>query len=286
MPLPMSKSALDRLGARLAAEGQASDEDLDQLAEVLRVYQVVLDNVKIQLAGLGFAPTMRVKTIGTLIDKLRRERDMLMSRVQDLAGARIVVANVPDQDGARDGICAHFTAAGHRCRVRDRREEPSYGYRAVHVIIQVEGIPVEIQIRTELQDSWAQIVERMADSWGRGIRYGEDPDPDVFGLPVTDEPHSAIKLLMSLSKLIEQSEDLHRTAGDLQADMERIGLTEEGLQALPDQAFAEEGRRMLQTLGRLQARVYTNDQELRDLLITVGDISTRLSILASDRQGG
>jgi len=39
---------------------------------------------------------------------------------------------------------------------------------------------VEIQIRTGLQDMWAQITEKLADKWGRGIRYGEDPEnPDA-----------------------------------------------------------------------------------------------------------
>jgi hypothetical protein len=30
------------------------------------------------------------------------------------------------------------------------------------------------------QDSWAQVVERLGDRWGRGIRYGEPPsEPDL-----------------------------------------------------------------------------------------------------------
>jgi hypothetical protein len=40
------------------------------------------------------------------------------------------------------------------------------------VIIQADDIPVEVQIRTDLQDSSAQIVERLGDRWGRGLRYG------------------------------------------------------------------------------------------------------------------
>jgi ppGpp synthetase/RelA/SpoT-type nucleotidyltranferase len=112
MPLPMSKSALDRLGARLAVDTRASDDELDQLAEVIRAYQVVLDEVKAQFVELGFSPTTRVKTQGTLIEKLRRENGMRLSRVQDLAGARIVVSDRREQDQARDRICAHFTAAG------------------------------------------------------------------------------------------------------------------------------------------------------------------------------
>jgi hypothetical protein len=57
----MSKSALDRLGARLAIVTPASDDELDQLAEVIRAYQVVLDEVKAHLVELGFSPTTRVR---------------------------------------------------------------------------------------------------------------------------------------------------------------------------------------------------------------------------------
>jgi hypothetical protein len=39
---------------------------------------------------------------------------------------------------------------------------------------------VEIQVRTVLQDLWAQLVEKMADLWGRAIRYGDPPNqPDA-----------------------------------------------------------------------------------------------------------
>jgi ppGpp synthetase/RelA/SpoT-type nucleotidyltranferase len=35
---------------------------------------------------------------------------------------------------------------------------------------------VEIQLRTGLQDLWAQVFERFSDIAGRGIRYGDVPD--------------------------------------------------------------------------------------------------------------
>lgn len=43
---------------------------------------------------------------------------------------------------------------------------------------------MEIQIRTPGQDAWAQLVEKLGDTWGRGLRYGAlppDPDKIVFG---------------------------------------------------------------------------------------------------------
>lgn len=50
-----------------------------------------------------------------------------------------------------------------------------HGYRAVHVIADVDGFPVEIQVRTLTQDRWAQTMERYGDAYGREIRYGELP---------------------------------------------------------------------------------------------------------------
>lgn len=58
------------------------------------------------------------------------------------------------------------------------------GYRAVHVIVSIGGRFVEIQIRTLGQDLWANVFERIADIFGRGIRYGEPPE--IGGEAVTD----------------------------------------------------------------------------------------------------
>jgi hypothetical protein len=58
----------------------------------------------------------------------------------------------------------------------DRRATPSHGYRAVHVVVRVDDCLCEIQVRTRGQHVWAEVVERLADHWGRQIRYGGDPD--------------------------------------------------------------------------------------------------------------
>jgi ppGpp synthetase/RelA/SpoT-type nucleotidyltranferase len=176
MPLPMTKRDFDRLGDRLIAHESPSDTDLADLEPALAVYQEVLDRVKVHLRDLGFAATARVKTTTTMTDKLRRTPGMDLSRVQDIAGARITVRNLAAQDQAKDQISEFYTAQGCRVREIDRREDPRFGYRAMHLVVHVDGLPIEIQIRTELQDSWAQIVERLGDRWGRGIRYGQDPE--------------------------------------------------------------------------------------------------------------
>ena len=54
MSLPMTKSALDRLGARLAASDPVANADLEELARAVGAYQKVLDEVKGQLTELGY----------------------------------------------------------------------------------------------------------------------------------------------------------------------------------------------------------------------------------------
>lgn len=68
-----------------------------------------------------------------------------------------------------------FVDAPRAPKVVDRRANPVNGYRAVHVVVFPEGVPIEIQIRTELQHEWAKLFERLADLVGRDIRYGEPP---------------------------------------------------------------------------------------------------------------
>lgn len=217
MPLPISKTALDRLGVRLAAGDSVSEEDLAALAQVIDAYQDVLNGVKHQLSELGFSATTRMKTTGTLVDKLRRETARL-SQVQDLAGARIVVPDRAAQDKATSKLRATFESAGCPCRIIDRREHPSHGYRAVHLVIQVDKVPVEIQVRTDLQDSWAQLLERLADIWGRGIRYGEEPeapDTQLAAAAPLESRREVISILMQVSDIAAQLEahfELHRKA--------------------------------------------------------------------------
>lgn len=177
-PLPISRSALDRLGERLAASDHISDADYDLLAQVLDAYRVAMDETRDRLIRLGYAPTTRLKTTAVLIDKLRREAGMKLKGVQDVAGARIVTpGGCVEQDEIVARIVADFADEARPPKVKDRRVEPVAGYRAVHVVVAVQHVPVEIQVRTWRQDQWAQIVEALGDKWGRGIRYGERP-PD------------------------------------------------------------------------------------------------------------
>ncbi len=115
-----------------------------------------------------------------------------------------------DQDEVVRKVIEIFADGDRPPKVKDRRHEPSSGYRAVHVVVAAGGLPVEIQIRTQRQDQWAQIVESLGDKWGRGIRYGElPPDPDVMVHPRVEITRREFwKHVKRFSERIDQSEKI------------------------------------------------------------------------------
>jgi hypothetical protein len=96
--------------------------------------------------------TQRLKRRSTIINKLTREPTMEVAQMHDIGGVR-----------ARLPTTGHVYAVSRRLRktwtiirVRDYIAEPkASGYRGLHVIVRREGYPIEVQLRSVLQDAWA-----------------------------------------------------------------------------------------------------------------------------------
>lgn len=228
MALPISKSELERLGHRLVAGSEPDPSDLVLLRQVLDEYGRVLESASIKVReNIGAEPTPRVKSLGTVLEKLERNGGAGLRTMQDLAGMRIV----KDFDRRQqDELCAALTDLfpneDRPPRIVDRREDPVHGYRAVHVIVFPEGLPVEIQVRTKLQDEWANLFEKLADAIGRGIRYGHPPDPLPEEKRMIDEIHrDMVDMAMELS---DEMDDYERRGIDegglLRHRLERVGI--------------------------------------------------------------
>jgi hypothetical protein len=171
----MSRREAIDLSDRLRVCEPPSETDMGLLSELLLEHNVALAEASAQLTSIGFQATTRLKTSGTIIDKLRRMPDLNLRIIRDLAGARIVhPMTLDEQDAIAQRIQSLWPS--ETTKVIDRRLSPSHGYRAVHIVPRIDRCSVEIQLRTLYQDTWAQVMESFGDRWGRAIRYGGDPD--------------------------------------------------------------------------------------------------------------
>src|SRR6266508_684201 len=167
----LSKTQIDRLGDRLK-RGSLVESDLRSLDDYRRTfgeaYETVVQSIREQL---HLEPTGRpAKSTGSLIEKLHRE-SIRLTQVQDIAGCRVIVADVAEQERVVASLCTVFPTAS----VVDRRAIPSHGYRAVHVVAQVSGTLVEIQVRSSLQHLWGELSEKLSDVVDPSIKYGGGP---------------------------------------------------------------------------------------------------------------
>ncbi len=150
-----------------------SEQDLRMLDDYRRsfgeAYEVVVGAIRDQLQ---LEPTGRpAKSTVSLVEKLHRESIRLV-QVQDVAGCRVVVADV----GEQESVVASLRRIFPEVSLIDRRAAPSYGYRAVHIVVKISGKLVEVQIRTLLQHLWAEVSERLSDVLDPEIKYGGGAD--------------------------------------------------------------------------------------------------------------
>ena len=113
-----------------------------------------------------FSPAA-IDQLGERLRKALTVEDLRLSQMQDIAGCRIIVADTLVQDAVVSRLATMFPST-----TMDRRDRPSHGYRAVHIIVRPKKRPIEIQIRTVLQHRWAELSEKAADTFGIDIKYG------------------------------------------------------------------------------------------------------------------
>lgn len=268
--LPASKRQLSLLGLRLA-EGTTAPGD-DELYEAMldvydRVQQATRSAIeRIELPehlGGELDVTGRTKTLDTLVQKLRRNPETRLPYIRDIAGVRVV----------GDFPVAVQRALAERLRdllapgglLVDRIAEPASGYRAVHVVARIQAIPVEIQVRTRLQHVWAETFERVADRWGRQIRYGEPPDPGPVPegeLGFVTRPEAAQLLQDTSTGLIAATEDLSSKIFSLEEAFRSDRVR------LPPEQLHEERRQLAST----KAAVENVREELQAQLLKIGEL--------------
>lgn len=276
MPPSVSRSQIDALGLRLVKADVPAGPDLDALARLQDEYMRPLEETgrvlrdelgeggHIQFRSVDLTMSNRLKTTGPILDKLRRNTKL--SRMQDIVGFRIVGNLTLVQ---QDQLVRKIAAAFPRSKIVDRRKSPMHGYRAVHVIADADGFPVEIQVRTIFQDLWAQMMERLGDGIGREIRYGELP----AGL--SDEERSSVQLIVDrLKELSDEMAEHDRVSTLWKRCAERLELQR-------SQARQYRTRRLKRAVERSVSECASLSQQTREQARRVRTAFARLTGIAT-----
>jgi ppGpp synthetase/RelA/SpoT-type nucleotidyltranferase len=236
MTKEVSKTQVDRLGDRLK-RGNITEEDLRLLDQYRRSFAEAYETVVgIIRDKLKLEPTGRpAKSTTSIADKLKRE-SIRLTQIQDIAGCRIIVADIAEQESVVHSLTDLFPQAA----VIDRREKPSHGYRAVHVVVKHGGELIEIQVRTSLQHVWAEMSEKFSDVMDSSIKYGGGETRVQKILQAASE---AIALEESEEKkIIDVLASLpsnNRLAGDEQQDVDAARERLKQIRLMAYQAFRE-----------------------------------------------
>lgn len=245
--MEMSPEDLNALGRRLAAENP-TDADLDAFHDYRDGFGEVLDDLEAELWNV--APSVhalqvgtRLKNVTSVIPKLRRKRGVPLAEMQDIAGARIVVPSLVEVEETR----AQF--AGERLEWTSDylADGVKHGYRALHLILRLDPVKlVELQIRTQVQNEWANASEFLAHRFGLGVKSAGGPPEVHRELAGLSDRGWSVDLLRA------ERVRLGRGSAEMQREME-IGVTSPQVH-LNDQAIFL--RKRLDDLAKLSGRVY------------------------------
>lgn len=136
---------------------------------VLNTFQAIL---RTRTRGSRTVVGQRHKRRSTIVGKLKRFPSMQLSRMDDVAGCRLIFQTVSGLYEFRDNL--HRARFKHR--LKNDKEKYDYieypkstGYRGVHDVYSYDvnsnagrhlrGLLVEVQYRTEIQHAWATAVE-------------------------------------------------------------------------------------------------------------------------------
>jgi len=173
-----SRRQLDQAGERIR-EGKVELSDIMILENwrashlyVINTFQSSLRSRRKRFNIKDITIAQRLKRRPTIVDKLRRESGMSLSRMHDIAGCRLIFESVKSLNEFRDGVLN--SRAGHEHVGDNQRynyiDHPkATGYRGIHDVYkyhvssiggqQWNGLRIEIQYRTNIQHSWATAVE-------------------------------------------------------------------------------------------------------------------------------
>ncbi|WP_393971349.1 RelA/SpoT domain-containing protein [Oxyplasma meridianum] len=118
---------------------------------------------------LGKKPLLvsRIKRMESILEKLKANKDMKLSRIQDIGGCRLIVNDTEDLFEINDMFMKNKINKKIKKTKNYILNPTKNGYRGIHLIyeynnnkyFECNNCQIEIQLRTKLQHIWATTVE-------------------------------------------------------------------------------------------------------------------------------
>lgn len=180
-----SKSQVKKAGSTLRKylRGDLTDEDLflgalDTVEVWRRAHSGPLVSAnnglrsRCKTIGVESEVTQRLKRSQTILDKLRRQPNLDLSRMQDIGGCRAVVSDKDDLRRLEAQILKTFKdPVSHKDYIACPRVS---GYRGVHLVVEYQERCIEIQLRTETMHDWALAAEQFSGMTGENLKQDGD----------------------------------------------------------------------------------------------------------------
>jgi ppGpp synthetase/RelA/SpoT-type nucleotidyltranferase len=195
-PIPSySKGAVERAGKALSSQIAAHADKFDEHVEIFRTahnwraahafpMRRIGDELrgKIRKVGADAITAARIKRMASIRKKLAR-LTVKLTQIQDIAGCRAIVSSIAELQQ----LVGIYRNGGSSHKLRDDRsyiERPrASGYRSHHFVLEFQGgqqdeavyngLRIELQIRTQLQHSWATAVEAVGLVRSEDLKAGE-----------------------------------------------------------------------------------------------------------------
>jgi ppGpp synthetase/RelA/SpoT-type nucleotidyltranferase len=121
----------------------------------------------VKTEGCRVEVTQRLKRFITILDKLKREPTLDLSKMQDIGGVRAVVGSIEEIRRVERRLTKVRPVRGNSDYITSPRES---GYRGVHVIVEYGGRQIEVQLRTPAMHAWALAVEQQSSRTGSNLK--------------------------------------------------------------------------------------------------------------------
>lgn len=223
--------------ALTSSDKNAVDHAIGIIDDWRSLHLVVLNELQNFIVALliqhnirGFSVSQRLKRLSSILNKLDRNPQSGLGTMQDIGGLRIVVPNMSNLNKALDFItknipdCFELTKAP--INYIEVPKEVS-GYRSIHFVYKyhslnndIDGMKIELQLRTKLQHSWAMAVETAELITGTALKSSQGDESWITFFKIV----SSLFAIKERTPILKEHSEMQYKMKDLMTQLYSINI--------------------------------------------------------------